>query len=39
MNGNVLSIQRKEIPKDAPEKTPVIIVLDTAVKARDAIKF
>ena len=32
MNGNVLSIQRKEIPKDAPEKTPVLIVLDTGGK-------
>jgi len=39
MNGNVLSIQRKEIPKDAPEKTPVIIVLDTGGKGARRIKI
>ena len=30
--GNVLSIERKEMGKDALEKTPVIIVLDTGGK-------
>lgn len=39
MNGNVLSVQRKEIPKDAPEKTPVIIVLDTGGKGARRIKI
>jgi hypothetical protein len=36
--GNVLSIERKEIGKDAPEMTPVIIVLDTGGKGARRIK-
>jgi hypothetical protein len=36
--GNVLSIERKEIGKDAPEKTPVIIVLDAGGKGARRIK-
>jgi hypothetical protein len=39
MSGNVLSNQRREIGEEAPEKTPVIIVLDTGGRGARRIKL